>query len=271
MYHRVITAVSVGLLSTIFFSSSAATAFIPSSTTSVLRTFTPKENTQFITIQKALRDRNDQSTPTNFARTRHNHLYHAQRRVDPSRRNNNSPTRIGSMMTKNNRSLPKYSVPNNDDNSQPDHEDTTTASSSSTSSTSTPPPSFDDKVSPPPNYDPRQFDSFDGGDWSTNVNNPFVAAKYVRFTRRAASVSTDDDVTQHLHDSVEEEARKKRKDAWVQARELEQKAEELKKEMMMGMGGGTGSTSTGGAAMEEAARKRREAWSKAKEEDDGNF
>jgi hypothetical protein len=45
-------------------------------------------------------------------------------------------------------------------------------------------------VKPPVSFDPSIFDQFDLGGWSTNVNNPYVAAAYVR-ARQGMSQQND--------------------------------------------------------------------------------
>ena len=83
-------------------------------------------------------------------------------------------------------------------------------------------------TSPPASFDPSQFDIFeDGGSWSTNINNPYVAARYIN-ARRASMTSEDETMDPRDRALAADKASQERMAAWVRARTEEKTSETVR-------------------------------------------
>ena len=83
-------------------------------------------------------------------------------------------------------------------------------------------------TSPPASFDPSQFDIFeDGGSWSANINNPYVAARYVN-ARRASMTSADETMDPRDRALAADKASEERMAAWIRARTEEKTSETVR-------------------------------------------
>uniref|UniRef100_A0A7S2SGW8 Clathrin light chain n=1 Tax=Eucampia antarctica TaxID=49252 RepID=A0A7S2SGW8_9STRA len=77
-------------------------------------------------------------------------------------------------------------------------------------------------TSPPSSFDPNQFDVFEGGGWSTDINNPYVSARYVN-VKRASTTSSDEAADPRERALASDKASEERMGTWVRARAEEKK------------------------------------------------
>eukprot|EP00559_Dactyliosolen_fragilissimus_P001308 CAMPEP_0184867246 /NCGR_PEP_ID=MMETSP0580-20130426/25628_1 /TAXON_ID=1118495 /ORGANISM="Dactyliosolen fragilissimus" /LENGTH=123 /DNA_ID=CAMNT_0027367399 /DNA_START=112 /DNA_END=483 /DNA_ORIENTATION=+ len=112
--------------------------------------------------------------------------------------------------------------------------------------------SENEEIQPPRSFNPAQFDIFEEGEWSTNINNPYVSARYVKIHQNAKEREREE------REVILRRNNESRQESWIEQRRLEREDEETKlMERRQQL-------------IELNAKKRREAWAKAHEENSDN-